>query len=232
VELTAVPPANFAEAALTALRRSLDGLARPCIALPTGATPIPVYQRLLATGFCFPAGTRLFALDEYAWPDPAHPGTNASFFRSYWRPDSSLPEIAIPRADAPDPHGEITRYCSTIADAGGLDVAVLGIGTNGHIAFNEPGSARDAGCRVMPLTEPTGRASLWDPWQDGPTQGLTVGVREIMAARRVLLLATGAGKRDIIRAALHGPVTAHIPASYLQEHPALTVVTDTEAWPL
>lgn len=199
------------------------------IGLPTGATPIPVYRRLFETGFAFPPGCRAFAVDEYRWPDATHPGTNAMFFRRYWPSYPGVPRVAVPRADAVDPDAEIDGYCAAIERSGGLDVVVLGIGANGHIAFNEPGSARDSSCRVIRLTERTRRAAR-GVWQQPPTEGLTIGIRQIMAAKQVILLATGASKRGALHAALTGPVTSDLPASFLQQHPSLTVVCDTEAW--
>ena len=230
MELIAVRTEEFGQAALDALDRALVLAEHPCLGLPTGSTPVPLYRRLSETGFSFPAGTRAFALDEYVAPRADHPGTNVSFFRVYWPDAPDVPPVAIPPADAPDPGAEIAAYCAQIEAAGGLDIAVLGIGPNGHIAFNEPGSGRDSGCRVVRLTEETREASATQ-WPEGvPEQGMTIGVREIMAARRVILLASGAAKRQVLTDALNGPVTGALPASYLQHHPALTVVCDTEAW--
>jgi glucosamine-6-phosphate deaminase len=219
---------TFGARAAEALARAMEGLDRPVLGLPTGRTPVPLYEYLDRQHFTFPAGTDAFALDEYCWPDATQPGTNASFFARYWPRGQGVPWVQIPRADAPDPVAEIERYRAALEEWGGLDVALLGIGANGHIAFNEPGSGRDSTCRVVDLADETRRAAL-DIWPEPPSQGMTVGVREIMDARRVVLLATGAGKRDILHRALCGPVASDVPASFLQEHPRLVVVCDEAA---
>ena len=230
MELIVVPSMAFAGAAVAALSGALARIERPCLGLPTGSTPVPLLEALSASRFRFPAGTRAFAVDEYCWPEMAHPGTNASFFRRYWRSGEGVPEVMVPRGDAADPEAEIQAYCRMLSECGGLDVVLLGIGMNGHIAFNEPGSERDSICRVVPLAEQTRRSAAADWNGEPPTHGMTIGVREIMAARHVILLATGAAKRQVLRDALSGPVTSDLPASILQEHQALTVVCDSEAW--
>jgi glucosamine-6-phosphate deaminase len=228
MELIVVPSARFGGAALDALDRALAGIEHPCLGLPTGKTPVALYRRISACRFAFPSGTRAFAVDEYVWPDTAHPATNASFFRQHWRSGGGVPDVGVPRADAIHPEAEIEAHCRSIAAAGGFDVVLLGIGRNGHIAFNEPGSTIDSTCRVVPLVETTRRDSDWS-WPHTPQMGMTVGLREIMAARRVVLLATGASKRAVLHDALTGPITDEIPASLLQRHPGLIVVCDMEA---
>jgi len=230
VRLIAVSPEAFADAAVDALRRALAGTERPCVGLPTGATPIPLYRRMREVGFTFPSGCHAFALDEYLSPDAEHPRTNAAYFREHWPGVSAgVPRLTVPHCDASDPEAEIAAYCAEIAAAGGFDVVLLGIGANGHIAFNEPGSLRNSMCRVVTLADETRRAAA-ATWKQLPTEAYTVGVSEIMAARHVILLATGASKRRVLHSALTGPVTHDLPASFLQEHADLTVVCDTEAW--
>ena len=113
--------------------------------------------------------------------------------------------------------------------AGGLDIAVLGIGVNGHLAFNEPGASRDGRAAAVPLTPATIERSR-PCWADeAPRWGLTLGLGELLAARRVLLLANGAHKASILAQALCGPVSADCPASWLQEHPHAVVIADAAA---
>ncbi|MGH2598580.1 MAG: 6-phosphogluconolactonase [Dehalococcoidia bacterium] len=228
MELIVVPSARFGGAALDALSRALAGIQRPCVGLPTGKTPVGLYRCISACRMAFPRGTRAFAVDEYIWADTTHPATNASFFRQHWRSGGGVPDVVVPRADAIHPEAEIEAHCRSIAAAGGFDVVLLGIGRNGHSAFNEPGSTIDSSCRVVPLAETTRRDSGWS-WPHAPHLGMTVGLREIMAARRVVLLATGASKRAVLRDALTGPITDQLPASFLQRHAGLIVVCDAEA---
>jgi glucosamine-6-phosphate deaminase len=228
MEIVVVPADGFAAAAVDALRRAVAGRTRLCLGVPTGRTVVPFYARMSEEGFRFPEQTTAYALDEYCWADPSHPGTNASFFRTHWSVAAGAPLVVLPRSDATDPAQEMERHCEAISRSGGLDVALLGIGRNGHIGFNEPGCSRDSTCRAAPLAEPT-RAQVLDVWPDPPTHGMTVGVRQIMSTRHVILLATGSEKASILRAALTEPPTSAVPASYLQDHPSLTVVCDEAA---
>lgn len=228
MELIKVESGVFAVAAVEALRRAVGDARRLCLGLASGATMEPVYARLRAEGFAFPPETRAFAIDEFVWPDADHPGTNASFFRRHWPVEAGLPPVTVPRANAHDPDAEIARHCRAIAEAGGLDVVLLGIGVNGHIAYNEPGSRRGSTCRVVRLT-PATRERLRPIWHTPPALAMTLGVRELRAARRVLLLASGAAKAQVLRRALLDDPTPELPASFLQDHPQLTVVCDDAA---
>jgi glucosamine-6-phosphate deaminase len=221
--LLAVPPEEFGVAAFAVLLHALARFEHPVIGLPTGRTPVALYEEMHRESFVFPEGSRLFAIDEYCWPAP-HPGTNAAFFARY------LPGVSIrvPQHNAQDPAAEIATFCHAVRDAGGLDIAIVGIGADGHIAFDEPGSTRDSPCRVVELTEAT-RAQVTDHWDPAPTHGMTLGMDELLRARRVVLLASGASKAGILAAALEGPLTPDLPASFLQEHPSLTVVCDAAA---
>ncbi len=225
--VTVTEPANFGTAALSALNELLAELpAAPVIALPSGRTPVPVYEAMAAAQFRFPPGTTLFALDEYCSP-VANPGTNAAFFARYLSPVTCTPVI-LPRFDAPDPGTEIQAICAQLADAGGLDLAVVGLGANGHVAFNEPGSGPSSACRSLPLTMET-QGQVADGWEPAPTAGMTMGMDEILAAKSLLLIVNGASKAAVLAAALDGPVTSQVPASFLQGHPGLVVVADEPA---
>jgi glucosamine-6-phosphate deaminase len=177
-------------------------------------------------GFAFPENTRLFALDEYCSPEP-HPGTNAAFFATHM-PSPPFPQVRVPKHHAPDPDAGIAQFSHEIAAAGGFDVAVLGIGMNGHIAFNEPGSSAESSGRTVVLAPPT-RAQVASEWDPAPTCGMTVGMKDLLAARRLLRLAIGTAKAQILAAAIEGPVTSDVPASLLQNHPALTIICDSAA---
>ena len=220
-------PEQFGTIALATLRDLLGGFDEPVVGLPTGRTPVALYEAMARRQYTFPPGARLFAIDEYCSPTRRE-GTNAAFFDRFLPRASCHAAIALPRAAAADSDAEVRRFCAAIADVGGFDVAVVGIGDNGHVAFNEPGSAIDSGCRVIELTAST-RAQVDATWTPPPETGMTVGMAQIMAADQVLLLASGPAKSEILSAALTGPVTDHVPASFLQLHPHLTVVADALA---
>lgn len=222
MEMITVAPEAFAGRVVELIRAA--AAAPLTLGLSTGRTPVPVYAALAAAGVVFAPGSFLFAPDEYVAPDPSHPGTNASFFARHW-PAPPLPPVAVPRCDTADADAEMQRFCAEIDRRGGIDLLLLGIGENGHICFNEPGTPPDAPCRAALLTEQT-RAQARSLWQEPPAHGMTLGIPQIMAARHAVLLATGEAKRAVLTAALRGPVGAEVPASYLQRHPRLTVITD------
>lgn len=224
--LVVVPSEEFGPAALDVFREALRGTEAPVIGLPTGRTPVPLYEQMTREGFSFADQAQLFAVDEYCSREP-HPGTNAAFFARYL-PEQAYPAVRVPRYDAEHPESEIIQFCREIVAAGGLDLAVLGIGTNGHLAFNEPGSSALCPCRVVELAAST-RAQVADAWEPAPSHGMTVGMAELLSARRIVLFANGASKAAIVAAALDGPVTPDLPASLLQPHAAVTVVCDVDA---
>ena len=119
------------------------------------------------------------------------------------------------------------RYRAAIADAGGIGMQLLGIGTNGHIGFNEPGSSPDSIARLVKLApETVERIGAAHPEHAAPTHGITLGVKGILAARKVVVMVTGEHKAEIARRALQEPETADVPASYLQRHRSATWVFD------
>ena len=192
------------------------------LGVATGGTPLPVY-RALARGSRDFSAVRLVALDEYVGLPAGHPASYAAYVDR---------EIAVPLGIPPDqvlvPQGSGAEVERRISGLGGVDLQLLGIGRNGHLAFNEPGSALDSRSRVVELTESTrhDNAAYADPV---PTHALTQGIGTILEARRLVLLATGAVKAEAVAAALTGPVTTACPASVVQRHPRVTVVLDEAA---
>jgi glucosamine-6-phosphate deaminase len=213
------------------------------LALPTGGTPVPMYAalaRLHAERGTDWSRVTTYNLDEYAGIGPDHPESYALFMRRHLFDRINLPPQRrhIPNGLASDPEAECARYEEAIEGEGGLDLAVLGIGLNGHIGFNEPGAALTARTHLAELAPETWRRNFPDlaaEWDSGEHVGApfrrayTMGIGTILQARRLLLVATGAAKRDVIRAALRGPVTTANPASLLQVHRDVTVVLDSAA---
>jgi glucosamine-6-phosphate deaminase len=223
-----VEPAGFGAAGAELLLAVLRWHPGPVVGLATGATPIPVYEALTdARCDRWIEAVRPFGIDEYRG-DPRDPGSNRSFFARFWEPRPGARPVEQFRGDAPSPRDEVRRFCSRVSEVGGLDVAVLGIGMNGHLAFNEPGTMPRDGARLVTLAPSTRRAAALT-WRHPPRRGFTLGLREILAARRVLLLARGEAKAAIVARALEGKVGPACPASYLQRHPALTVMLDSAA---
>jgi glucosamine-6-phosphate deaminase len=181
------------------------------IGLPAGNTPTGMYEQLVAAQIDF-ARVRTFNIDEYV----GLAVDDARSFRAYMR-RIFFDHINLPPENIYFPD---ENYEQTIRAAGGIDLLVLGIGLNGHIAFNEPGSQLTSRTRIVDLAPETA----------GPVRrGITMGIATILEARRILLLASGSSKREVLRRALEGPVQESLPASALQTHPALTVIMDNAA---
>lgn len=223
-------------------RRVLDAVSaaiagRPTLALglPTGRTPIGLYAGLAAAGLDW-AGVRTFNLDEFEGLGPRAPGSFRAFMDAHLFRHVNLPPEAIGflRGDCPDPVAECARYESALVAAGGLDLLILGLGGNGHIGFNEPGPSLVAATHVVTLEDATRRANanaeaFGGDWQRVPARALTMGMRQVLGARQIILLATGAAKADAVAAMAEGPLTTACPASWLQVHPDVRVVVDRAA---
>jgi glucosamine-6-phosphate deaminase len=202
------------------------------IGLPTGRTPLAAYaelERREAAGAADFSRVTLYAVDEFADASRTTPGTNSVFFRERLR--LRVKALHCPDAGARYPDVHVKAFAAAIGFAGGLDLCVLGIGVNGHIAFNEPGSGRDAGACVVELAEASraAHAESFGSLDRVPRRGMTLGVIDLLAARAVLVLATGAHKADAVRAAIEGARTAEVPASWLREHGDVTWLLDETA---
>ena len=202
------------------------------LGLPTGGTPIAAYaeiERRVSSGVADLSHATAFAIDEFAGCASETPGTNAAFFRSFVR--FPLRGLHCPHADALDPDSHIRAFADMIAGAGGFDLCVLGVGQTGHVAFNEPGAARDSRARTVTLTEISreAHAGAFGAIDLVPRRGMTLGIADLMEARELLVLAQGARKAGIVAAAIDGPVTSDIPASWLREHADVTWVLDVAA---
>ena len=196
------------------------------LGLPTGRTPVGMYARVVAhckrEYHCFRAVTT-FNLDEYAGIPHDHPGSYCTFMREHLFAHVDLqPENThIPNGVHPDPEG----YERDIAAAGGLGLTFLGLGSNGHIAFNEPGTPFDSRTRVVELTESTRRANA-SFFPDGhvPTHAITMGIATILSSRSIVLLASGASKRNALAQLRSGEITTGFPASALWQHSDVRVL--------
>jgi len=201
------------------------------LALPTGRTPVPWYAELArrhAAGALDLSRARAFNLDELVLPT-SDPRTFSSFMRQHaWeRIGLRSDRCDIPNGLASDLAAECRRYEAAISEAGGLDLAVLGIGADGHIAYNMPGPFV-AQTHVVQLPDGLA-ASLGVPEADRPLRAVTMGLGTIRAARRLLLLATGASKADALRALHRGDQDSRWPCTFLAGHAAFDVLADREA---
>lgn len=206
------------------------------LGLATGSSPVLAYRELIRRhreeGLSF-AHARAFLLDEYVGLAPDAPQSYHRFIRENLVDHIDMDESKVrsPQGDAPDPVAEAARYDASIAEAGGIDLQILGIGTDGHIGFNEPTSSFSSRTRVKTLTRQTvtDNARFFDSEADVPVHVLTQGLDTIGEARRVVLTATGSAKAHAVARMIEGPLGAVCPATALQLHPAATVVIDEEA---
>jgi glucosamine-6-phosphate deaminase len=233
VEIFVVPTAAatgaVAAGILAAVVRSKPGAV---LGFATGGSPLPVY-RALANHSVDMGAVRGFALDEYVGLPAGHPESYAEVIRREVTERLGLDpaRVSVPQGGALDPHQAAAEYDAAIAHAGGIDIQILGIGHNGHIAFNEPGSAFDSRTRVEVLDDRTRQANAryFAALADVPTHCITQGLGTIMEARHLLLVVNGEDKAQILADALQGPVSVDCPASVLQRHSHVTVVADEAA---
>lgn len=206
------------------------------LGLATGGTPLGCYRELIRMhreeGLSFSRVTT-FNLDEYVGLPPEHPQSYHyyMFHNLFNHIDVKKENIHIPNGMADDLDEECRRYEEAIKEAGGIDLQLLGIGRNGHIGFNEPGSPFNSRTRVVRLTEQTRRdnARFFNSIEEVPTHAITMGIGTIMEARRIILIASGEAKAEAIAKAVKGPRTVEVPASALQEHPDCLFIVDREA---
>ncbi|WP_149361898.1 glucosamine-6-phosphate deaminase [Lolliginicoccus suaedae] len=231
----AADPSGVARAAADIVARALRHRVVN-LGVATGSSPVPTYQELaqrVQHGELSFAHARVFLLDEYVGLPRGHAESYHQVIRRDLTEAAGIPESRIegPRGDASDLIAEADRYDHLITTHGGIDLQILGIGTNGHIGFNEPPSSLSSRTRVVALAEQTrmDNSRFFDHLDDVPQLALTQGLGTISEAREIVLIATGARKAPAVAAAVEGPLAARCPASILQWHPRATFVVDTAA---
>jgi glucosamine-6-phosphate deaminase len=216
---------------------ALDANRHLVLGLPTGRTPVALYDELA----CLAAQHRVdfahattFNLDEFAGIPPTHPGSYRQFMERHLFSRVNMPASHVHFLDgsAADLQQECSRYERAIAEAGGIDLQVLGIGTNGHIGFNEPARELQPRTHLVQLRPETRRsnAALFggDP-AAVPAEALSMGMATIFQARSIVLLATGRSKASCIERVVNGPLTTDLPASFLQLHHDVDIMVDKAA---
>jgi glucosamine-6-phosphate deaminase len=212
--------------------------ARPnaVLGMATGSTPLGVYQELVKLherGEVDFSHVTTFNLDEYVGLPITHPQSYHHFMQENFFRHVNIPpqNIHIPSGTTTNYRAFCDWYEKRIVEAGGIDLQILGIGSDGHIAFNEPGSSLSSRTRLKTLAKSTidDNARFFERREDVPIYAITMGVGTIMDARQVLLLANGAKKAEAIAAAVEGPVTSMITASALQLHPSCKTFLDESA---
>ncbi len=214
----------------------IAGKHTPVLGLATGTSPLNLYaelQRRSAAGDVDFSHALGFALDEYVGLDPQHPlSYRQTIDRTVVKPLGMTPErVRVPNGFAADLEAAANEFEDAIVEAGGVDVQILGIGSNGHIGFNEPTSSFSSRTRVKTLTQQTrdDNARFFDDDETVPTHCVSQGLGTIMDARNLVMVASGEKKADVVAAMIEGPVTAMCPASLLQFHRRAFVIIDEAA---
>lgn len=209
---------------------------QPVIGFATGSTPLGVYRYFIdnyqAQKVSF-RQVKAFNLDEYVGLTPSHPRSFASAMKNeFFSHIDILPEnINALDGSKEDMIQECQRYESLI-DGNPIDIQILGIGMDGHIAYNEPGSPLDGACHVVDLHQESIESSLdygFDHIEDVPTQGVTQGIGTIMKAKQLIMMAKGEKKADLVKRMIYGEVTSDFPSSIIQRHPNVIVCLDRSA---
>ncbi|MDR0921821.1 MAG: glucosamine-6-phosphate deaminase [Lactobacillales bacterium] len=199
------------------------------LGLATGSTPETLYAELRGSDLDFSNMTSI-NLDEYVGLDENDAQSYRTFMKENLFNAKPFKESYVPNGKAEDINAETKRYDTIIAE-NPIDIQILGIGQNGHIGFNEPGTPFDSHTHLVELTESTINANkrFFDKVEDVPTQAISMGIASINTAKEIILMAYGESKADAIQAMVNGPVTEEMPASSLQNHVNVVVIVDEAA---
>lgn len=226
---------EMSEKAFELVKRVVTDNPAAVLGLATGSTPLGLYRKMAEDHREHGTSYRrvhTVNLDEYVGLGEESDQSYVYFMRKnlFEHLDLPLANTNLPNGKAKDPNEECKRY-NTLLDAMQQDIQVLGIGSNGHIAFNEPGTPFGSVTHVVELTESTikDNSRLFAREEDVPRRALTMGLKNIMRARKIVILANGAGKAKAVRGLIEGEVTESLPASVLQLHPDCTVIVDEAA---
>ena len=202
------------------------------LGLATGSTPIGTYAQLVEwykKGDIDFSQAQTVNLDEYCKVDSKHEQSYRHFMNKHLFSQININpgNTRVPDGMASDLQAECQKYDALIDSVGGIELQLLGIGHNGHIGFNEPAESFTASTHIVDLKQSTidANARFFASAGEVPRQALTIGMKSIMGARKILLIVSGKDKQQILNTALHGPVVPQVPASILQLHPDVTVVT-------
>ena len=202
----------------------------------TGTTPIGTYEKLgqwNKEGIVDFSNVKTVNLDEYCGITKDHPQSYRYFMEHnlFSKINIKAKNTFLPNGETKDCDAECQRYEKVLNNLGGVDLQLLGIGNNGHIGFNEPSNVFTKLTNKVKLTQSTIEANsrLFNKKEEVPLYAITMGIQTIMRAKKILLIATGKSKADILNKALNGPIDPKVPASILQLHPDVTVIADEEA---
>lgn len=196
--------------------------------LATGGTMVPLYEKMTASDIDF-SNCNSFNLDEYVGLPATHPESYVSFMTTNLFSKKPFAHSELPNGEAADPVAEAAEYEEKLKNAE-LDFQLLGIGENGHIGFNEPGTPFDAPTHVVELTQSTREANarFFNSIDEVPTKAITMGISSIARAKTVLLIAVGEKKREALNSLINGEATVDVPVTALKNHEDFIVLTDLD----
>ncbi|MBI3980403.1 glucosamine-6-phosphate deaminase [Candidatus Microgenomates bacterium] len=213
------------------IKKVMENTNRPVLALPTGNTPTSLYRLLSVDKTIDWSKVVIFMLDCYYPQDKNDPLSFYTYIKNNLLDNINLPPENFHMLDsqALNPEQECLKYEKEIQEAGGLDLAILGLGENCHIAFCEPGTPQDSLTHVTNISTQTILVNNVDKVENFPTKALTVGIKTILSARKIMVLAKGEKKALSVKRSLTENPSAECPASFLQNHPNITYMLDSEA---
>ncbi|HLS60944.1 MAG TPA: glucosamine-6-phosphate deaminase [Virgibacillus sp.] len=230
---------DYDEMSTTACELMVDRIKtikNPVLGLATGSTPIGLYEQLIETykqDHVSFKNVTTFNLDEYIGLAKDNPNSYHFFMseKLFNHIDISPEKTYVPNGVASDLKQEAVDYERLIQKENGIDLQVLGLGTNGHIAFNEPGTKFSSRTDIVDLAQATldANARFFDSIDEVPTQAVTMGIESIMEGREIVLLVSGEGKAEALKSTINGEVTEDFPASILQTHQNVTIIADEAA---
>lgn len=230
---------DYDEMSTTACELMVDRIKtikNPVLGLATGSTPIGLYEQLIETykqDHVSFKNVTTFNLDEYIGLAKDNPNSYHFFMseKLFNHIDISPEKTYVPNGVASDLKQESVDYERLIQKENGIDLQVLGLGTNGHIAFNEPGTKFSSRTDIVDLAQATldANARFFDSIDEVPTQAVTMGIESIMEGREIVLLVSGEGKAEALKSTINGEVTEDFPASILQTHQNVTIIADEAA---
>lgn len=221
-------PETGAQEAFKIFKNELDNGAK-VFGLATGSTPITTYEKIVDSDLDFSNSVSV-NLDEYVGLSADDEQSYSYFMHKHLFDAKPFKESNLPNGLAKDADAEAKRYDKIIED-NPIDLQILGIGQNGHIGFNEPGTPAELLTHKVKLTESTVKANarFFDDEKDVPRYAYSMGIASILKSKHILLEAFGSSKADAVKAMIEGPVTEDVPASFLQNHDNVTVILDEEA---
>ena len=214
----------------------LQSNSKAVLGLATGSSPVGVYARVVEMhkkGLVSFSKASSYNLDEYVGLPVDHPQSYRSFMNEHLfnHVDIDLSRTHVPNGNAADLEAECLAYDKMLEENGPVDLQILGIGSNGHIGFNEPDASLSSGTHVVDLLEETleANARFFPTLAEVPRQAVTMGIASILKAKQIVLLVRGEEKAEAVKQAIEGPITTQCPASLLQSHPNVVVLLDKGA---